>query len=183
MQRQAVKSDICTFRIEDIDLEIPPGKGQYTNIEGVISGVKQDLEAHQDARMEQMPEVGEKISGVIGTLVDMLEGRRYPFMVSVDDPSGNSWIEPKPGEPAGKWAKSEYNRTSQQNAALGLGDDAPAASEDQRQNEQEYHATWFRHYQPTVRSQTTSMTRTLLKTKSTPSLLHVPDAHDRLQRT
>lgn len=125
LQRSVVKSDTCVFRIEDIDLEIPAGKGQYTNVEGIIAGVKQDLESHQVERMEQMPEVGEKVAGVIRTLADMLEGQRYPFMVSVDDPSGNSWIEPKPGDAMGKWAKSEYNRTPAQNGLLGLGDDVP----------------------------------------------------------
>lgn len=138
LQRQVVKSDTCVFRIEDIDLEIPPGKGRYSNVEGIISGVKQDLETHQDERMRQMPEVGEKVAGVIATLTDMTEGKKFPFMVSVDDPSGNSWIEPKPGDAAGKWAKSEYNRTPQQNAELGLGDEAPQAQEEQRE---EYRAT------------------------------------------
>lgn len=125
LQRQVVKTDGCVFRIEDLDLEIPPGKGRYTNVEGVISSIKSDLEQHQDERMRQMPEVGEKVGGVIRGLTDMLEGRSYPFMISVDDPSGNSWIEPKPGDAAGKWAKSEYNRTPEQNAVLGLGDDVP----------------------------------------------------------
>ncbi|KAF2766295.1 zf-ZPR1-domain-containing protein [Teratosphaeria nubilosa] len=123
LQRSVVKSDVATFRIEDIDLEIPAGKGQYSNIEGIISGVKADLEMHQQARMEQMPEVAQQLAGVIQQLSDMLDGKRYPFMVSADDPSGNSWIETQPGEAAGKWAKSEYNRTSQQNGMLGLGDD------------------------------------------------------------
>lgn len=125
LQRQVVKSDTCVFRIEDVDLEVPAGRGQYTNVEGVVSGVMQDLEAHQDERMRQMPEVGEKVAGVISGLTDMVQGRRFPFMVSADDASGNSWIEWRPGEPAGKWAKSEYNRTAQQNAELGLGDEVP----------------------------------------------------------
>jgi len=128
LQRQVVKGDTCVFRIEDVDLEIPPGKGRYSNVEGIVSEVRQDLDSHQAARMEQMPEVGEKVAGIIQTLTDMVEGRRYPFMVSVDDPSGNSWIEPKPGDAAGKWAKSEYNRTAAQNAVLGLGDDVPQPS-------------------------------------------------------
>ncbi|KAK5698823.1 nucleolar zinc-finger protein [Elasticomyces elasticus] len=126
LQRQVVKSDGCVFRLEDLDLEIPAGKGQYTNIEGVISGVKTDLQSNQAARMEQMPEVGEKIAGIIQALTDMMEGKKYPFMVSADDPSGNSWIEWTPGDAAGKWAKSEYNRTATQNGMLGLGDDVPA---------------------------------------------------------
>ncbi|KAF2483199.1 zinc finger protein-like protein zpr1 [Neohortaea acidophila] len=132
LQRQVVKGDLCVFRIGDVDLEIPQGKGQYSNIEGVISAVKEDLQSHQEERMRQMPEVGAKVAGVIASLTDLLEGRRYPFMVSADDPSGNSWIEPKPGDAAGKWAKSEYNRTPQQNAALGLGDEVPAPENDTR---------------------------------------------------
>lgn len=148
LQRQVVKGDTCIFRLEDIDLEIPAGKGQYTNVEGIVSAVKQDLETHQDERMRQMPEVGERIAGVIQTLADMVEGRRYPFMVSADDPSGNSWIEPKPGEAAGKWAKVEYNRTATQNGMLGLGDDVPAPGHEhhaeaapESEIRPEYHAT------------------------------------------
>jgi len=125
LQRQVVKSDTCVFRIEELDLEIPAGKGQYTNIEGIVSSIKQDLETHQHERMQQMPEVGEKVAGIIQTLTEMVEGRRFPFMVSADDMTGNSYIEPKPGDAAGKWAKSEYNRTMTQNGMLGLGDDVP----------------------------------------------------------
>lgn len=125
LQRNVVKSDVCAFRIEDVDLEIPPGKGQYSNVEGIIRAVKDDLESHQDARMQQMPEVGAKVAEIIRTMEDMLNGHKYPFMISVDDPTGNSTIEPRPGDAAGKWAKSEYIRTAAQNAALGLGDDVP----------------------------------------------------------
>ncbi|TKA33723.1 hypothetical protein B0A50_00559 [Salinomyces thailandicus] len=125
LQRQVVKSDTCTFRIESLDLEIPAGKGQYTNVEGIIDGVRGDLGQHQDARMEQMPEVGQKIAEIIETLTNMIEGRNFPFTMSADDPTGNSYIEPKPGDAAGKWAKSEYNRTPQQNGQLGLGDEVP----------------------------------------------------------
>lgn len=141
LQRTVVKSDACVFRIEDLDLEIPPGKGQYTNVEGVISGVMNDLGMHQDERMRQMPEAGEKVAGVIAGLKDMVEGRKFPFMISADDPSGNSYIEPKPGEAAGKWAKSEYNRTPAQNAALGLGDEVPEPEQTNGATQRpEYHA-------------------------------------------
>ncbi|KAF7196739.1 Zinc finger protein [Pseudocercospora fuligena] len=142
LQRNVVKSDICAFRIEDVDLEIPPGKGQYSNVEGIVGSVKADLEQHQDERMRQMPEVGAKVAEIIRTLEDMLNGQRYPFMVSVDDPSGNSMIEPKPGDSAGKWAKSEYIRSGAQNAQLGLGDDipAPASQAPETNIRPEYHA-------------------------------------------
>lgn len=125
LQRQVVKADVALFRIEDLDLEIPAGRGQYTNIEGLVSNVKEDLASLQEERMKQMPEVGEKVAEVIRTLGDMLEGKRYPFTVSVDDMSGNSWIEPSPRDSSGKYSKHQYNRTAQQNATLGLGDDVP----------------------------------------------------------
>jgi len=142
LQRQVVKGDSCVVRIENIDLEIPAGKGQFTNVEGVVSAVKRDLETYQEERMRQQPEVGEKIAGVIRSLDDMLEGRSYPFMISADDPTGNSSIEPRPGDAAGKWAKSEYNRTAAQNAVLGLGDGVPVPSTDAPATElrPEYHA-------------------------------------------
>lgn len=143
LQRNVVKSDVCAFKIEDIDLEIPPGKGQYSNIEGIVSAVKADLEQHQAERMRQMPEVGAKVAQIIRSIEDMLNGQRYPFMVSLDDPSGNSTIEPKPGDGAGKWAKTEYNRTPAQNAALSLGDDdvpAPNTGAPAIDIRPEYHA-------------------------------------------
>ena len=37
LQRQVVKADIAVFRIEDLDLEVPSGRGQYTNIELLCS--------------------------------------------------------------------------------------------------------------------------------------------------
>ncbi|KAK4981311.1 nucleolar zinc-finger protein [Elasticomyces elasticus] len=126
-QRQVVKSDTCTLRVEDIDLEIPPGRGQYTNIEGVVSSVRQDLESQQAARMEQMPEIAKKVAVVIQSLVDMLDGKRYPFTISADDPSGNSWIEPSMHDKGGKYTKHEFSRTAEQNAALGLGDTSATA--------------------------------------------------------
>jgi zinc finger protein len=132
LQRQVVKTDLCSFKIEELDLEIPPGKGRYTNVEGVLSSIRDDLAQHQDERMKQMPEVGAKVAEVIRGVTDMVAGNRFPFMISVDDPSGNSWFEPRPGDAAGKWAKVDYNRTPAQNAALGLGDDVPTPTTHQQ---------------------------------------------------
>ena len=126
LQRSVVKGDGCAFKIEEIDLEIPHGRGQMTNIEGIIAGVKQDLEQHQEARMEQMPEVGAKVGEIIQALGDMVEGKRYPFTVSAEDPSGNSFIQPSPSDGPRKYVRTEFERTAAQNAALGLGEEAPA---------------------------------------------------------
>lgn len=128
LARQVVKTDYSVFRIEEIDLEIPAGRGQLTNIEGLLSLVKADLFQHQDARAQQMPEIAAKVGEVIQALDDMLNGTRFPFTVSADDISGNSFIEPAPADPAGKWKRSDYDRNAQQNGVLGLGDDVPDPS-------------------------------------------------------
>jgi zinc finger protein len=135
-QRSVVKGDGCAFRVEDIDLEIPQGRGQMTNIEGILAGVKQDLEQHQDARLAQMPEVGAKVGQVIQALGDMLEGKRYPFTVSANDPSGNSFIQPSPTDARHKYSRTEFDRTREQNAALGLGEQEATLADDDNNDQQ-----------------------------------------------
>ncbi|CBX92445.1 similar to zinc finger protein zpr1 [Plenodomus lingam JN3] len=139
LNRQIIKSDTAIFRVEDIDLEIPPGRGQLTNVEGILSMVAQDLEQKQDERKQVVPEVYEKIQGVIETIKQMASGQRLPFKLTIDDPAGNSSIEPPTVLHAGKYARHEYPRTAAQNEALGLADtsgEAPAT-----EIRPEYHAT------------------------------------------
>ena len=139
LSRQIVKSDTAVFRVEDIDLEIPQGRGQLTNVEGVLSMVAEDLAQKQSERKEVMPEVYEKIQGVIETLKEMAAGNKTPFKITVDDPAGNSSIEPSISDTAAKYFRHEFPRSPEQNAALGLGDssgtDAPPT-----EIRPEYHA-------------------------------------------
>jgi len=138
LNRQVVKSDTAVFRVEDIDLEIPPGRGQLTNVEGILSMVAQDLEQEQDEREVIMPEIYVKIQGVIKSLKEMAAGNKTPFKITVDDPAGNSSIEPSIEDTAAKYFRHEYPRSPEQNAALGLGDtsgEAPAT-----EMRPEYHA-------------------------------------------
>lgn len=129
MERQLVKSDTAILRIEDLEIEVPAGRGRLTNIEGVLSEVLKDLEGDQKLRKKENPELYKKIDGVIQPLIKMLIGGRFPFTISLDDPAGNSWIEPSPTdtETKGKYIHSRYPRTPEQNEALGLGE----ASEEQ----------------------------------------------------
>ncbi|KAH6615319.1 ZPR1 zinc-finger domain-containing protein [Boeremia exigua] len=122
LNKQVIKSDTAVFRVEDIDLEIPRGRGQLTNIEGILSMVAQDLEQKQDERREKMPEVAPQIQNVIDTLKAMAAGEKMPFKVTIDDPAGNSSIEPPNQLSAGKYSRHEYARSAAQNEALGLGD-------------------------------------------------------------
>lgn len=122
LSRQIVKSDTAVFRIEDIDLEIPAGRGQLSNVEGILSMVAQDLAQKQEERKEVIPEVYEKIQGVIETIKQMASGEKLPFKLTIDDPAGNSSIEPPSQLMGGKYSRNEYPRSAAQNEALGLGD-------------------------------------------------------------
>lgn len=120
--RQVIKADSAVVKFIEMDLEIPSGRGQLSNVEGLLSTVLEDLELGQEARKEQAPEVHTKIAEVIAKGRSMLAGECFPFRVYVDDPAGNSFIAPDLKDGVGKWEKREYVRTSEQNGALGLAD-------------------------------------------------------------
>ena len=136
--RQVVKSDTCIVTVVDIGLEIPAGRGQLTNIEGILTMVSQDLAALQPEREKATPDVFEKIEETIESLNAMASGAQTSFTIIVDDPAGNSWIEPSPEDRSGKYTKRQYKRTPEANAALGLGDASEAAPEPEIRPE--YHA-------------------------------------------
>lgn len=120
--RQVVKSESATVKFVELDIEIPPKRGQLTNVEGLLSEMIEDLESDQPQRLIIQPEIHEKIAAIItriNAFINAEEGT-LPLTFSIDDPSGNSWIEYQPGEPAHKWSVYEYNRTAEQNVFLGL---------------------------------------------------------------
>lgn len=125
--RQVIKSDTATVKFIELDLEIPPGRGQLTNVEGLLTTVLDDLQLGQEARKEQTPEIFPKIAEIIAKGRAMLLGDSFPFRLYVDDPAGNSFIAPDLKDGVGKWEKHEYARTAEQNAALGLSDSDPSA--------------------------------------------------------
>lgn len=129
--RQVVKADTATVKFIELDVEVPAGKGQLTNVEGTLSAIIDDLEIGQEIRKEQAPEVYSKVAEVITKGRAMLAGEAFPFRVTIDDPAGNSWIAPDMRDGVGKWEKREYSRTPEQNAALGLADtDQPTSGTD-----------------------------------------------------
>jgi len=120
-ERQVVKSDTAIFRAEDLDIEIPPGRGQLTNVEGILIMVLKDLEAGQPRRKRHEPELFAKIDAIVQPLIKMMHGTRFPFRISLNDPAGNAWIEPSPDDKDGKYVRTDYARSPEENAALGLG--------------------------------------------------------------
>lgn len=135
--RQVVKSETSTCKFQELDIEIPPKRGQLTNIEGLLNEMIEDLNSDQEARKSLQPEVYEKINEIIEKIKSYINGEpgTLPLTFSIDDPAGNSWIEYVPNEPSHKWSMYEYNRTAEQNVFLGLisADDVARARQEELQ--------------------------------------------------
>lgn len=141
--RQVVKSETATCMFTELELEIPPERGQLTNVEGLLSEMIENLQNDQPARKEAQPEVYEKIEEFIAKVKRCLDGEEgsLPLTFYVDDPAGNSWVEYQPGQPAHKWSMYEYNRTAEQNVFLGLISADDVAQHKQLEHEQKKAAT------------------------------------------
>lgn len=111
---------------------MPAGRGQLTNVEGLLTMIIEDLELQQPERKVQHPELFAAIEEIIIKGRKMLAGAGFPFRLLLDDPAGNSWIEPNHSDGVGKWSRVEYNRTREQNADLALGDGETVASDAQQ---------------------------------------------------
>lgn len=137
-----MKSQFATLTIPEYELTLPPGKGQLTTIESIITHTIEDLEFEQPVRQHTLPDLYAKIEDMLNKLrpivadsmADDKDKLEKTFTVKLDDPSGNSFIEARGGFEDPKWSKREYKRTPEQNEFLGLegkaaeGDDATAAS-------------------------------------------------------
>ena len=121
-----MKSDTAILRIKELDFEVPPGRGRLTNVEGIISTLLQNLEDGQtEERREEQPDYYHQIDTLaVQPLSKLLkEPESFPCTISLDDPAGNSWIEPSSADSTaqGKYVHRQYPRTLEQNKELGLG--------------------------------------------------------------
>lgn len=119
--------------IPDVQLTIPPGRGQLTTVEGIIRDTIRDLDMEQPVRRHIDPDTAGKIDAMLTTLRDLLgvdandedldEDKMKPFTptsVTIDDPSGNSFFQFKGTTSDPQWNMRAYNRTFDQNVKLGL---------------------------------------------------------------
>ena len=120
LQRQVVKNETAIFTVESLGIEMPKGESQLSNVEGVLQKVQQSLSYEQPLRKIQTPELYNALQPIIEKLEAMLEGKSYPFTISLDDPTGNSWIAPNPDDKGNKYRRHNYPRTHEQNEELGL---------------------------------------------------------------
>ena len=97
MNRRVIKSNYATLNIPCCDLEIPQStqKGKLSTVEGFIATAKDNFSSSlEDGYYNEMgEEFINKIKEIIKKLSDTLDGKKFPFLFILDDPSGNSFIE------------------------------------------------------------------------------------------
>ncbi|PWN27438.1 zf-ZPR1-domain-containing protein [Jaminaea rosea] len=113
LDRQIVKSEWCTLNIPELQIEIPPKRGQLTTIEGVISDTLRDLELDQPLRKHMAPEAYEKIEVLCSKLREIL-GEEAPAAPGEDAAGSSSAAEGSNGlkshGPVGSTSTSRQNR-------------------------------------------------------------------------
>lgn len=125
-QRQVIKSDTAIFKLETLGIEMPKGESQLTNVEGVLRRIHESLSSEQPLRKIQAPELYNALEPILARLEQMINGESFPFTISLDDPTGNSWIAPSPHDKGNKYRRRDYPRTREQNEALGIAADPEA---------------------------------------------------------
>ncbi|OCF36830.1 zinc finger protein [Kwoniella heveanensis BCC8398] len=72
LNRQLVKSNWASLTLSDMQLTIPPGRGQINTVEGIIRDTVRDLNISQPVRRVMDPETGKKIDEMLGKLRDLI---------------------------------------------------------------------------------------------------------------
>mmetsp|Transcript_7960 Transcript_7960/g.9109 ORF Transcript_7960/g.9109 Transcript_7960/m.9109 type:complete len:555 (+) Transcript_7960:108-1772(+) len=119
--RHVVKTKYATFRLKELDFEIPAGTGKLTTIEGLLRTALEELQETQSAREKVDVETAGKVSEFISQLALCLAGLSLPVTVELNDPSGNSFIE-NPSAPKldPQLKVVRYVRSEADNQNLGL---------------------------------------------------------------
>jgi len=120
--RQVVRSDSAAVVVPCIDLEIPATgqKGEVTTVEGVLRRTVTGLAQDQPVRRHLHPEDAASIDAYIKRVEELLTVTT-PFTFTLEDPSGNSFVEnpSAPGPDPGREVV-HYTRTREQDNMLGM---------------------------------------------------------------
>jgi zinc finger protein len=128
LSRQVVKSEYATVRFEELDFEIPPNSQRgilstyvrLTSVDGILDRAMEGLKQDQEVRKEQHPELYVQIEKIIEKLQEYYDNKKE-FTISIDDPTGNSYIEnlQAPNKDP-QMTIQFYDRTKEQREAIGL---------------------------------------------------------------
>ena len=142
LQRQLIKSDSASLQIPSLQLEIPPGtqKGTISTVEGFLKRAAENLELLQPERLrlgdvDNFHRCRQVISGLRQYAGEAQEDDEddeddedeghaespFPFVIILDDPAGNSYIEnPHAPSPDPNLKSTKYVRSATQDMSLGL---------------------------------------------------------------
>ncbi|KAL6741313.1 hypothetical protein Aduo_014581 [Ancylostoma duodenale] len=126
LARDVLKSDTCSMRIPEIDLEVGPGAlcSRFTTVEGLLSATRDQLSTQSSFFMGDSASSKERsqIQIFLEQFDDILSLKKVITLV-LDDPAGNSYIQSltAPLEDP-RLTKEFYERTFEQNDELGLND-------------------------------------------------------------
>lgn len=131
LNRQVVKTKDAVVTVPDVELEIPARtqEGSITTVEGLLQRAVAGLETSLSESPES--DARDKLSDFVVRLKE-LQKLEKPFHLVVDDPSGNSFVEnPQAPDPDPSLSVRRYQRTAEQDSALGI---AAATSEPSEQD-------------------------------------------------
>ena len=131
LNRQIIKSDSASLLIPALQFEIPSGtqRGTISTLEGVLQRAADTLEELQPERLRlgdvdnfhRCRNVIEQLRVFSGEEKDPDGESVFPFVIILDDPAGNSFIENTHAPKADPNMQStKYVRTPNQDMALGL---------------------------------------------------------------
>ncbi|KAG2032274.1 zf-ZPR1-domain-containing protein [Suillus americanus] len=150
LDRQLIRSESCSINIPEFQLVLPPSRGQLTTVEGLLRDIVADLSVQQPLRRIQDENAYVKIQEIIDGLKkiiaddndedegkDKFEKRELSnedpvasaITITLDDPSGNSFLEFVGSMSDLKWNMRTYERSLEQNQQLGLAPPAEDAEE------------------------------------------------------
>jgi len=122
LNRQLVRSEFATVRLPAVDFEVPPSSehGSLTTVEGLLRKCIDDLQADQPARALGNVDQYTQIAAFLEKMRALLDVEK-PFELTIEDPSGNSYIE-NPYFPRAdpRLSVKVFARTPEQNELLGL---------------------------------------------------------------
>ena len=124
LNREVIKSENAFLRIDELKIEFIPGSmaGKFTTVEGLIRDIHKNLKDNNPfARGDSSsPEAIEKYNHILSELKLMEKGEK-PCTILIDDSLGNSFIQ-RYGKDDPNLDYEDYERTYEQNEALGIND-------------------------------------------------------------
>ncbi|KHJ78825.1 ZPR1 zinc finger domain protein [Oesophagostomum dentatum] len=126
LARDVLKSDTCSMRIPELDLEVGPGAlcSRFTTVEGLLTATKDQLSDQSSFFMGDSATNKDRnqIQNFLEQFDDILSLKKVVTLV-LDDPAGNSYIQSLSAPLEDPRLKKEfYERSYEQNDELGLND-------------------------------------------------------------